>query len=294
MMTTPFQSGILAEVPAAACFLFADMYDVEQWPRLQRVLEQEVDGLSIVFGVGYKLLHALNKQPEGMQEFSEFQHPAGRRRSYDMWFWLRAEDPGVVHQHLRRLLSATEEFISLKVQYQSFRYREGRDLSGYVDGTENPAGEEALQAAIRISDDENQHGASLVTVQPWVHELDYFKGLPQEQQDDTFGRHLADNEEFDAPESAHVKRTAQESFDPESFILRRSMPWVDHKNEAGLIFVAFSDDFAKFNRMFQRMLGMDDGIEDALFSFTMPLFGANFWCPPTGKNGRINLQFLRD
>ncbi|WP_428241458.1 Dyp-type peroxidase [Gynuella sp.] len=295
MMTTPFQPGILEEIPAAGCFLFADLLDVQQWDKLRSALEQLIDGHGIVLGVGSKLLKALGKAPEGMQEFPDFQHPAAKRRDYDLWFWLRAEDPGALHHLLRMLLNATEEFITVKVQYQAFRYQDGRDLSGYLDGTENPTGADAEAAAFVTSSDQTQNGASLVTVQPWVHELDYFKSLPQNEQDDTFGRRLADNEEFeDSPASAHVKRTAQESFDPESFMLRRSMPWTDHCNEAGLVFVSFVDDFAKFNRMFERMLGLDDGIEDGLFSFSMPLFGINFWCPPVTENGRINLQFLRD
>ena len=69
-------------------------------------------------------------------------------------------------------------------------------------------------------------GSSFAAVQQWVHGLDHFQRRPQAEQDHVIGRRLSDNEELDdAPESAQVKRTAQESVTPEAFILRKSMPW---------------------------------------------------------------------
>ena len=109
---------------------------------------------------------------------------------------------------------------------------------------------------------------------------DRFQAMPQVQQDHTFGRRISDNEEIDdAPLSAHVKRTAQEDFDPEAFVLRRSMPWSDSER-SGLVFVAFGHSFDAFEALLHRMVGKDDGIIDALFSFTHPVTGCYFWCPP--------------
>ena len=78
-----------------------------------------------------------------------------------------------------------------------------------------------------------------------------------------------------------LKRKAQSKldFDPEAFILRRSMPWADASNE-GLQFVAFGKSFYAFDAQLKRMLGMDDGITDALFNFTTPISGSYYWCPP--------------
>ena len=121
--------------------------------------------------------------------------------------------------------------------------------------------------------------------------FDQFNAMSVEQRDDAIGRHISDNEEFDeAPESAHVKRTAQESFSPEAFMLRRSMPWAEGMN-AGLVFVAFGKSFYAFEAQLDRMLGKEDGVQDALFSFTRPVTGAYFWCPPV-KEGRLDLSEL--
>jgi putative iron-dependent peroxidase len=124
-----------------------------------------------------------------------------------------------------------------------------------------------------------------------VHDLDRFEAMPGAEQDNVFGRRKADNEEIDdAPESAHVKRTAQESFDPEAFVVRRSMPWADC-GQAGLAFLAFGRDAFAFEAQLKRMTGQEDGIVDALFRFTRPVTGGYFWCPPMA-GGRLDLRAL--
>jgi putative iron-dependent peroxidase len=109
-----------------------------------------------------------------------------------------------------------------------FQYDTGRDLTGFEDGTENPQGEKAIAAGIVQGKGEGLDGSSFVAVQQWVHDFARFEALSPKQQDESVGRRKSDNEELPgAPPSAHVKRTAQESFDPEAFVLRRSMPWAD-------------------------------------------------------------------
>ncbi|MDH5541315.1 MAG: Dyp-type peroxidase, partial [Rhizobacter sp.] len=111
------------------------------------------------------------------------------------------------------------------------------------------------------------------------------------RQDHTIGRRRSDNVEIDdAPPSAHVKRTAQESFEPEAFVLRRSMPWAE-AGRAGLVFTAFGASLRPFEALLNRMLGGEDGIRDALFDFTRPVGGAYYWCPPVA-GGRIDLRAL--
>jgi putative iron-dependent peroxidase len=173
----------------------------------------------------------------------------------------------------------------------TFQYDKNRDLSGYEDGTENPHGEEAIQAAIVQGVGTGMDGSSFVVAQQWLHDFGALQSMPTEEKDDIFGRHLSDNEEFDeAPESAHAKRAAQESFDPEAFILRRSMPWADGMN-GGLIFVAFGKSFDAYEAILNRMLGNEDNITDGLFEFTRPITGAYFWCPPA-KADKLDLSAL--
>jgi porphyrinogen peroxidase len=123
-------------------------------------------------------------------------------------------------------------------------------------------------------------GSSYVAVMPWEHNFTKFDAMSDKSRNHALGRDLVSNAELDdAPRSAHVKRTAQESFAPEAFSLRRSMPWAE-ANRAGLMFVAFGCSFDAFEAQLNRMCGAEDGIVDGLFSFTRPLGGGYYWCPP--------------
>ena len=172
-----------------------------------------------------------------------------------------------------------------------FFFEDGRDLTGYVDGTENPVDNEAVVAAIVQNQGSGMDGSSFVAVQKWVHDLTLFASFGTGECDNIFGRTLEDDIEIeDAPLSAHVKRTAQEDFDPEAFVVRRSMPWRD-TNQKGLLFIAYGKSFDAFEALLNRMVGLDDGIVDGLFRFTEPVSSAYFWCPPTSGR-RINLSAL--
>jgi len=124
-------------------------------------------------------------------------------------------------------------------------------------------------------------------------DLARFESFPESHRDHVIGRAAADNEELDdAPASAHVKRTAQESFDPPAFMIRRSMPWAGADTE-GLEFVAFVASLDRFERMMRRMLGLEDGMVDGLFEFSRPVTGGYYWCPPAERE-RLDLSVLLD
>ncbi|HSF21098.1 MAG TPA: Dyp-type peroxidase, partial [Burkholderiales bacterium] len=131
-------------------------------------------------------------------------------------------------------------------------------------------------------------GSSFVAVQQWEHQFDRFEAMSPRQRDDAIGRRRSNNEEIaGAPPSAHVKRTAQENFEPAAFVVRRSMAWADGMR-AGLVFLSFGSTLDKFEAQLRRMIGGDDGITDALFKFTRPVSGAYFWCPAM-RRGRLDL-----
>ena len=134
-------------------------------------------------------------------------------------------------------------------------------------------------------------GSSFVSVQRWVHDLAAFRAHDEAGRDAIVGRRHADNEEIeDAPESAHVKRTAQELFAPTAFMVRRSLPFAD-PDRRGLEFVAYCATLDAFERMLRHMAGLDDGIVDALFGFSKPVTGGHYWCPPVA-GGRLDLSAI--
>lgn len=301
MLMEQSQSAILAPVPRVARHLF---FSLAQAPALRdslSQLQQLHDDGTLVAGLG---LEAMAVFPEaaarvpGMREMPSLSGAGVQVPSTPsaFWCWLKGEDQGDLVNRSRTLEQLLAPALELEAVVDTFRHGRGpnghgRDLTGYEDGTENPQGEAAVAAALLQGAGPGLDGSSYVALQQWKHDFAAFAALSEPARDDMMGRRLSDNEELeDAPESAHVKRTAQESFDPEAFVWRRSMPWALGR-EAGLMYVAFGRSFDAFEAQLRRMAGLEDGIVDGLFGISRPLTGSYFWCPPV-RDGRLDLRVL--
>lgn len=286
------QAGILDSVPPLARYLTFSVIDAEKVRNAVQSLRQ-VDGDNVVVGLAESVVECLDANIPGLKPF-----PALTGAGIDvpatagaLWIWLRGIDRGDLVLESRRLQAQISSAFELTHVVDAFKHDTGRDLTGYEDGTENPEGDAAVAAALVADRGRGLDGSSFVAVQQWQHDFKRFDALTAEEQDNSMGRRRSDNEELDdAPESAHVKRTAQESFSPEAFVLRRSMPWV-HEMRAGLMFVAFGHSFDPFEAQMRRMIGADDGIADALFRYTRPITGNFYWCPPM-REGQLDLSAL--
>jgi len=286
-VTSTAQRGILAPPPNAARHLFLDRRPDQEARALLRALDGlELDGR--VVGLGPTLLEAAGVRVPGARPFPALQGPAGAAPStpHDLWVRVDGGDPGEVAARARGLALAG---FDLAEALDTFQYDGGRDLSGYEDGTENPVGEQAEAVAFVTGAGPGLDGGSFLAVQRWVHDFGAWGRLDKPRQDATIGRERVSNEELvGAPDSAHVKRTAQEDFDPPAFLLRRSQPWVEG-DRGGLLFLAFAASLDPFERQLRRMMGLEDGVVDALYRFTRPVSGASFWCPPA-RDGRLDLR----
>ena len=292
------QTGILLPVPEHCRFLTFGLIPGADPARALEGLQRYGSGEGLVVGLGMSVISTLGKTVEGLRPFPSLVGPGVDIPATPaaLWIWLRGDDPGkLVHttNELRRLLSLA---FRLDEVVNGFKHDVtpdgmGRDLSGYEDGTENPEEDEAVEAALVTGAGPSMDGSSFVAAQKWIHELSFLDAMGQGERDHVIGRRRSDNEELeDAPESAHVKRTAQEDFEPEAFVVRRSMPWADATSE-GLEFVAFGASLDAFEAQLTRMSGLEDGIVDALFRFSRPVTGGYFWCPPV-KDGKLNLSAI--
>lgn len=281
-MNTP-QPGILAPVPNFSCYLeFGLLAGVDVSAALGALASLQVDS-GIVVGIGPALAASIKP----LHPFPRSGGPGCEIPSTqaDAWCWIRGDERGPVTGRGRSVSARLASVFRPSRLVDGFKYDGGRDLSGYQDGTENPTGAAAARAAIG-------DGSSFVAVQQWLHDLEYFETLAQDARDNIIGRRLSDNEELDdAPPSAHVKRTAQETFEPEAYLVRRSMPWADAAGK-GLMFVAFGNSLDAFEAQLARMTGREDRIIDGLFRFTRPISGSYFWCPPT-FDGKLDLGALK-
>lgn len=287
------QAGILAPPPRHARYLtFALRPGADPKGALEALAAHEW-GQSAVLGIGLSTTLGMKKAIPGLRTFPEHAGAGVEVPSTPgaLWIWLRGDDRGELLHQGRTFEALLVESYELRHVIDGFQFGASRDLTGYEDGTENPEGDKAVAATFVASADERLNGSSFVAVQQWEHDLDAFLSLEPSEQDDVFGRRKADNEEFDeAPESAHAKRAAQESYSPEAFLTRRSLPWSEGDRQ-GLMFVAFGKSFDAFEAILSRMVGEEDGIVDALFSFSRPLSGSFFWCPPV-SGGRLDLSAL--
>jgi putative iron-dependent peroxidase len=289
------QPGILAE-PAAAgrylSFTLTHCSDAELKDCIGR-LAGEADGDKLVAGFGLSLVMRLNAKVPGLRTM-----PAYVGRGLDtpstpaaLLCWLRGTDQGEITRRGRLLEAALKPAFRVMHRLDGFRHDGGRDLTGYEDGTENPHDNEATGVVSVTGQGEGMEGSTFLALQQWEHDFEMFESFDANTRDNMIGRRHSDNEEIeDAPESAHVKRTAQESFEPEAFMLRRSLPWVEG-NRGGLMFSSFCNTLGAFEAQMDRMTGAEDGIADALFQFSRVLNGAYYWCPGM-KGGRLNLAQL--
>jgi putative iron-dependent peroxidase len=287
-----WQASILAPPSRAGRFLTLRLeHEAKALAALDRLAALRTQGAMIV-GLGDPLVRALGRQIDGLRAFPAVSGLGGAFPSTQgaLWLFLGGDDPGEILHRARRVLAHLGDAFRVEEDVASFVYGEGRDLSGFEDGTENPKDARAVEVALTIGA-AGWAGGSFVATQRWVHDLTRFERLPQAERNATIGRDLESNDELeDAPASAHVKRAAQESYDPEAFMLRRSMPWGDVK-EHGLYFVAYGATLDPFERVLRRMAGLDDGIADALLRFTRPISGGYFWCPPMNGD-RLDLRAL--
>ena len=285
------QPGILEAVPLVARYvsfsIAAEALAPAALPESLKRLAGLADGDKIVVGIGPTLAAALGASVPGLHEFAALSGNGVEVPSTPMalWCWLRGDDRGDLLHLSRRLARTVQPAFKLRHVMDAFRHKTGRDLTGYEDGTENPTGQLAEEAALVHGAGPGLDGSSYVAAQQWVHDFDAFELLAEGDRDNHFGRRLADNLELeDSPTWAHVKRTAQESFEPAAFMLRRSMPWA-LSMQGGLMFVAFGNSHSAFEVQMRRMAGLDDGVVDAMFRISKPVTGAYLWCPPVLQGG---------
>lgn len=300
-MTLPYQPGILAAPTPRGRHLFFRLAAqrgardalLAAIARIASSLGEATLGTDCVVGLGASLVSALGASLPHLHDLatSTGVGVSSPGTPCALWVWLRGEDPGVLLHRGRAIESALAGVFERLETTDTFIHDGGRDLTGYVDGTENPEGDEAVEAAFQADGGAGLDGSSYVAIQRWVHALSAFEALDEATRDASIGRRRTDDVELeDAPESAHVKRTAQESFAPEAFVLRRSQPWIEG-DRAGLLFVAFGRSLDAFEAQLRRMLGLEDGVVDALFRFTRPETGMSFWCPPL-VDGALDLRAL--
>src|SRR6202167_1321509 len=244
--------------------------------------------LSCIMGVGSEAWDRLfgAPRPALLHPFREIR--SGGRHAVstpgDLLFHIRSKRMDLCFELATQIMARIGDAVTPADEVHGFRYFDDRDLIGFVDGTENPRGQEAIDAVLIGEEDAAFAGGSYVIVQKYLHDLDGWNALPTESQERIIGRtKLSDIELDDAvkPTSAHSALTTIVEDGKEIKILRDNMPFGrPGSNEFGTYFIGYSRSPRTTEQMLENMfVGRPPGNYDRLLDFSRAITGCLFFVP---------------
>jgi len=204
--------------------------------------------------------------------------------SVDLYIEIRSDRADVNHIVSSKVCQFLAESVELIEQIQAFRFLDGRDLTGFVDGTENPQGMHRREVAlVKADDDLHFDRGSYLHIQRYQHNLTLWNTLADKDQEEVYGRTKFDNIEHESDKkqlTAHTKRTSLKDENGDSIeIVRQSMPYGDMRRQ-GLFFVSYCHSPKPFEIMLKSMIhGDEHGNVDHLLKYTQAETGAAFFAP---------------
>ena len=296
-MMTPYQSGIVAEASSDALFitLNANRSEISSLKSALAAAPELIEGLQAQFpdaelhaAVGLSSLIWDELDTERPKFLAPFPHITGKDiellpTDVDLVLHIRSSRHDVTYQLASILFKALGKSVILVDEVSCFKYLDNRDLTGFVDGTENPAGEQRKAVALVGDEDPSFKQGSYFNLMRFVHDLGKWEQEDLKTQEDIYGRTKHTNQEYPSAEKsvhAHTKRTSLKDENGNSLeILRHSMPFAS-LTEKGLMFASYSKTPVIFNMMLESMVkGDENGNTDHLMKYTQATTGQAFFVP---------------
>jgi len=256
---------------------------------LRAVEFRDIEGqLSCVMGFGSTAWDGLFgvPRPAELHAFREIRAATRHAVSTpgDLLFHIRAKRMDLCFELATQIMARIGDATTPQDEVHGFRYFDDRDLMGFVDGTENPRGEEATAAVLIGEEDAAFAGGSYVIVQKYLHDLERWNGLTTEEQEKIIGRKKLSDIELDdsiKPTSAHNALTTIEEDGKEVKILRDNMPFGSvARGEFGTYFIGYSRSPHTIEQMLENMfIGRPPGNYDRLLDFSRAVTGNLFFVP---------------
>jgi putative iron-dependent peroxidase len=245
-------------------------------------------GLSCVMGFGSEAWDRLfgSPRPAELHPFKEIR--SGGRNAVatpgDLLFHIRAKRMDLCFELATQIMTRLGDAVQPVDEVHGFRYFDDRDLIGFVDGTENPRGQEAIDAVTIGAEDAGFEGGTYVIVQKYLHDMAGWEALSTEQQERIIGRKKLSDIELDAavkPTCSHSSLTTIEENGVEVKILRDNMPFGrPTQGEFGTYFIGYSKSPSTIELMLQNMfIGRPPGNYDRLLDFSRAVTGNLFFVP---------------
>lgn len=285
-MTTP-QTGILTLGNPAHAYLEFDLIDAAQGAALIAAAKDfngaltTVDGVNLVLGFRPELWRAAHPAdtPADLAGFNAplvgvegFTMPATQ---HDLALLFSGGDASAVFDAARRAIATLAPLARLADETTGWVYHGNRDLTGFIDGSENPPLTEAAAAALVPAGEPGAAG-SVLLLQKWPHDAARWEALPVAQQEKVIGRTKPDSIELeDKPADSHVASTDQDKFGD---ILRCNKSFGSAAGH-GTFFVGFCASQKPLARMLESMAGLVTGQRDALTRYSQPTTGAYYFVP---------------
>ena len=247
--------------------------------------------LSLVTSIGSKAWNRLftGARPAELHSFVELIGPrhTAPATAGDLLFHIRGEAMDVCFELARRILKTLHGAVAVVDEVHGFRFFDNRDLLGFVDGTENPVGAEAV-AAIAIGDEDPDFaGGCYVHIQKYLHDMAAWDALPVTEQERAIGRTKADDIEFDdeaKPANAHIALNVITDDDGNALeIVRANMPFgTADSGDQGTYYIGYARSPQITERMLRNMfLGDPPGNTDRILDFSTAITGGLFFTPTT-------------
>ena len=245
--------------------------------------------LTVVAGIGAEAWDRLYSGPRP-RELHPFRSVRGERHHApstpgDLLFHIRAGQMDLCFELASQIMDRLGEVVTVVDETHGFKYFEVRDLLGFVDGTENPAGPAAAAAVTVGSEDAPFAGSSYVVVQKYLHDLTAWNALPVEEQERVIGRTKLSNVELPdevKPSNSHVALNTITGPDGEERqVLRDNMPFGNVSNqEFGTYYIAYSASPSITEEMLDHMfIGDPPGNYDRILDFSVAVTGTLFFVP---------------
>jgi porphyrinogen peroxidase len=244
--------------------------------------------LSCILGFGSEAWDRLFSEPRPRELHRFREVNAGPRHAPstpgDLLFHIRAERMDLCFELAAQIMTRLQGAVSLADEVHGFRYFDNRDLLGFVDGTENPAGQEAIDATLVGEEDAGFTGGSYVVVQKYLHNLAGWTALPTEAQEHIIGRTKLSDIEIDEsirPSSAHNSLNTIVVDGREIKIVRANMPFGQvGQGEFGTYFIGYSRSPRTIEQMLENMfVGRPPGNYDRILDFSRAVTGSLFFVP---------------
>ncbi len=299
--SNPVPQPVLAPLTSSAIFLVACIKPDDASYKAVRSLCADLPGifravdfrriegeLSCVAGFGSDAWDKLfgKPRPALLHPFREIR--SGERHAVstpaDLLFHIRAKRMDLCFELVTQIMERIGGAVSAVDETHGFRYFDDRDLLGFVDGTENPRAEAALNAALVAEEDAEFAGGSYVIIQKYLHDVGKWNALSTEEQERIIGRKkLSDIELSDdvKPSSAHNALTTIVENGKEVKILRDNMPFgKPGQGEFGTYFIGYSRTPRTTEQMLENMfIGRPPGNYDRLLDFSRVVTGSLFFAP---------------